>query len=373
MTREVVDIVNAFQELSKTGKRSALATVVDVSGSTYRRPGARMLFSEEGRLAGLINAACLESDLSERVKRIIAKGIPELIAYDTTAPDDIILGLGLGCNGIVQILVEPSQSKVLNDKIAFLERRIAAEEASVLATVFQTSGNTRIQLCDYMALDDERTLNGTIVKTSLASVIRTDATTVLKQQASMQKEYPVENGRVRVFLEFVRPPLRLIVFGAGPDALPLVETAKNLAWHVTVVDHRPAMATKQNAPRADSIVLSRPEELKKSLPLNRNHIAVVMTHNFEIDSKLIQVLLGSPVQYVGLLGPRTKLDTVLQNLDQAGFKPTDEQLDRLHGPIGLDIGAETPEEIALSIISEIKAVTEGRPGGFLKHRKGAIH
>lgn len=370
--RELIDIIRAFGECTKKGKQVALATVVRVSGSTYRRPGARMLFSEKGRLAGLINAACLESDLSERAKQVIHRGKSELISYDTTSPDDIVFGLGLGCNGTVDILMEPSRSPLLAKKIAILERCMSGENATVLATVVVTGGFKGVQLGDYVARDARGTVTGSITDHRLASTVESDIK-AMSASATTQKMYPREGGEVEVFFEVINSPLPLVIFGGGPDVIPLLDAAKLLGWNVTVVDHRPSFATKENVPGADHVVLSEPEQLSDRVSLSDRHIAVIMTHNFDKDRKLLRLLLNSPARYVGLLGPKGKLDTLLQNLEQEGFKPNEKQLRRLHAPIGLDIGAETPEEIAFSIISEIKAVIEGRSGGFLKDRRGAIH
>ena len=370
--KELIDVVGAFEEARTKSQRTAIATVVGVSGSTYRRPGARMLFSENGRLAGLINAACLESDLSERARKVIVSGKPELVAYDTTSPDDIVFGLGLGCNGTVEILIEPSQSPVARKKIGVLKQCLEGENTIVLATVIAAKGTTGIQVGDYVASDGRRTIAGNITDTQLTSIIESDCQS-MHDLSFTQKTYPRGGGQVRVFFEVVTPPLPLVIFGAGPDANPLVDSAKLLGWNVTVVDHRPAYATKNNIPGADEVVLSEPEQSMDRVKLSQRHVAVIMTHSFDKDRKLLKLLLTSQARYVGLLGPRSKLQTLLQNLEKEGFKPSRQQLDRLHAPIGLDIGAETPEEIAFSIVSEIKAVLEGRSGGFLKDRQGAIH
>ncbi len=370
--KELADIVNAFEEACRKSHRTAIATVVGVSGSTYRRPGARMLFSEKGRLAGLINAACLESDLSERARKVILDDRPELIAYDTRSPDDIVFGLGLGCNGTVEILMEPSQSPVIGKKIAVLKQCLEGDNSFVLATVIASNGTTGIPIGDYVASDGRRMVAGNITDTQLASNIESDCLSIGDLSFS-QKTYPRGGGHIRVFFEVVTPPLPLVIFGAGPDAVPLVDSAKMLGWNVTVIDHRPAYATKNNIPGADSVVLSEPERFMGRVQLSQRHVAVIMTHNFDKDKKLLKLLLTSQARYVGLLGPKSKLQTVLQNLEKEGFKPSKEQLSKLHAPIGLDIAAETPEEIAFSIVSEIKAVLGGRSGGFLKDRQGAIH
>ena len=370
--KELTDIIDGFERLSRTGKPVTLATVVGVSGSTYRRPGARMLFSETGRLAGLINAACLESDLSERARKVILSGKAELISYDTTSPDDIVFGLGLGCNGTVEILMESSRNPAVGARIEALKQCSAGDTPTVFATVIDVSGTSGIHVGDYLAHGLRRAAAGAITDKLLASAIESDART-MTDQLFMQKTYPSEGGKVRVFFEVVVPPLPLVVFGAGPDAIPLVDAAKLLGWNVTVIDHRPAYATRESVSGADSVMLSEPEHVLDHFKLSQRHVAVIMTHNFDKDRKLLRLLLDSPVQYVGLLGPKSKLQTLFQNLAGEGFKPTEAQLKKLHAPIGLDIGAETPEEIAFSIISEIKAVLGNRSGGFLKDRQGAIH
>jgi xanthine/CO dehydrogenase XdhC/CoxF family maturation factor len=370
--RELSDIVKAYQEAGKSGRACALATVVNVTGSTYRRPGAKMLFSSQGRLAGLINAACLESDLSERARKVIANGKPELISYDTTSPDDIVFGLGLGCNGTVEILMEPSQRPALADKAAVFDRSLSGGEPIAVATVIAASGRVGVQAGDFVAFDLHGRVAGTITHPRLASAIQ-DQCRLKNDVTYAESTIPYGEGSVRVFIEVLFPPLPLVLFGAGPDSLPLVDAAKLLGWNVTVVDHRPAYATKDNIPSADAILLSEPEQLADHLKLSERHVVVIMTHSFDKDRTLLRILLQSPCKYVGLLGPKTKLQTLFENLEREGFKPSEEQLNRLHAPVGLDIGAETPEEIALSIVSEIKAVLENRGGGFLRDRHGPIH
>ena len=370
--RELLDIVSAFEEAERKGQKTALATVVGVTGSTYRRPGARMLFSEEGRRAGLINAACLESDLSERAAKVILRGKPELISYDTTSPDDIVFGLGLGCNGTVEILMEPSQRSPLAEKNSVLKRCVQGDQPIVMGTIIGMSGGDGHSLGDFVAFQGRTKIAGTITDGELASKIETHCAS-MEDAVFAQQSFPLGKGKIRVFFEVISPPLPLIVCGAGPDALPLVMAAKQLGWNVTVVDHRPAYATKSAVPAADSVILAEPAQICDHVKLSQRHVAVVMTHHFEKDRMLLKLLLPSEVRYVGLLGPKSKLQTLLQNLEAEGFTPPPEQLAKLHAPIGLDIGAETPEEIAFSIIAEIKAVLEHRSGGFLRDRQGAIH
>jgi xanthine/CO dehydrogenase XdhC/CoxF family maturation factor len=180
-------------------------------------------------------------------------------------------------------------------------------------------------------------------------------------------------GEAEAFIEYIPSPFSLFVFGAGPDAAPLVRMAKELGWHVTVVDWRPAYVTRESFPSADELVLARPEETRDAFAVPRGAAAVIMTHNFDSDVALVRSLLASGALFVGLLGPRAKGDLLLERLAEEGIIPTEDDIARFHSPVGLDIGAETPEEIALAILAEIQATVRERPGTPLRQREGPIH
>jgi xanthine/CO dehydrogenase XdhC/CoxF family maturation factor len=201
------------------------------------------------------------------------------------------------------------------------------------------------------------------------SQLAADCRALLADKASKLRSY--EFGEV--FLEHIAPPVPLVVFGAGHDAVPLIRLATELGWRVTLVDHRPAVAARAQFSAADEIIITRPESAAQAVVLDERTAVVLMTHNYEHDRQLLKFVLPSPTRYVGLLGPRSRADKLLQDLARAGVEPTHEQLERLHAPIGLDIGAETPEEIALSIIAEALARLSDRRGGMLRERKGGIH
>lgn len=163
----------------------------------------------------------------------------------------------------------------------------------------------------------------------------------------------------------------MLIFGAGADAIPLAEFAKNLGWYVSVVDHRPAFATKERFPLVDEIKISRPENLK--LPCEDNLVAVMMTHNYEHDKQILRLLLKSDAHYVGVLGPKKRTENILLEIRQTGEAFSEKDWQKLYAPVGLDIGADTPETIALSIIAEIQSVLARRGGGFLRNRQGSIY
>ncbi len=208
---------------------------------------------------------------------------------------------------------------------------------------------------------------------SVAASIVEDARAALERKLSSLKSYQLPTGEVEVFIEVIQPPLPLIIFGAGHDAIPVARFAKELGWNVTVVDTRQALATQNRFADADAIVLSHPENISNYITVSDRTVAVVMTHNYLHDLELLKILLPSPVCYLGILGPKSRTERLLEELRQIGTHLSREQLHRLYAPIGLDIGADTPEAIALSIIAGIQAVVTGRLGNQLRERKGSIH
>ncbi|MBF8247756.1 MAG: Xanthine dehydrogenase [Bacteroidetes bacterium] len=379
--KEISEIVSSEELLRKSGNKGALATVVKVQGYAYRRPGARMLFSERGREAGFVSAGCLETDLMERARKVMSSNLPTLISYDTSSTDDLIMGLGLGCNGMVEILLEPLKEN-MDFKLRFLRGLVDAKQRGAMVTVFREKGFPGLLGRALTVSSDKSTMND-FNNSELAGIALRDVMNVLQTGLSVSKKYELKNAAVEMLIEAILPPLPLVIFGAGPDAQPLIKFAHELGWRTTLVDHRPAFATKENFPLADAVIVSHAEELsiqlkvglKANLPvkIDSQTVALIMTHNFPTELKLLRLLLPSPARYVGLLGPKNKFDLLSQHLRQEGFEPTKEQLIKLHTPVGLDIGAETPEEIAFSIIAEIKAVIEGREAGFLKNLDGPIH
>ena len=251
---------------------AALATLVKVEGSSYRRPGARLLLFEHGRRVGAISGGCLEDDVVLRAGQVLADGVPRMIAYDTTSENDLVWGVGLGCHGVAHILVErlspsPAWAAALREN---LRRRVPTPIAVVWG------GSDRLPLGTYLA-----------------------------------DEIPSSPG-MQVFREAVRPPVMLVVLGAGDDAVPLVRLARELGWRVLVADPRPAFATRERFPEADDVVVVRPEDAVPRLPFDRETVAVVMTHHYRHDVPLMRALLPLALPYLGLLGPRLRAERILR-------------------------------------------------------------
>ena len=318
---------------SKTG--SVLATLVAVEGSSYRRPGARMLVPEGNARIGSISGGCLEEDLIEHAKRVAASGRPKLVLYDTAAENDLVWGVGMGCHGVVKVLLEP-----LPPQPAW---------ASAVAGNMRAGRPTRLEV----AWEGPPELLGT------------------RLSASQGDGEPA--ARKGVFMDRIKPPTELAVFGAGDDARPLARLAAELGWSVTVADPRRAMATKARFPGASALVLGPAEELVARAAPRPGSLAVVMTHRYRDDVPLLRHLLPLPLAYVGLLGPRLRVDRILGDLERDGLAVTPAMRAKLRAPVGLDLGSEGPEAVALSIVAEMSAVLAGRDARPLKDRTLPIH
>jgi len=371
--RDLQDVLDAAQEVESGGKAAILATVVEVEGSAYRRPGARMLITEEGWCAGGISGGCLEADLADRAWRLTEQGTPSLVTYDTTPEADLVLGLGLGCRGVVRVLVERLVPGRMADSVAFLRDCLQHRGRGVMATVFRQEGTIETTIGARLFLDHEGHVRSDIRDAGLAERVREDAWLCLASRRSETKVYTLPVGAATVFMEVIELPVPLVIFGAGHDAVPVVRIAKEIGWHVTVVDSRPAYASSGRFPSADAVVLSRPETTRERIRLDADTVALVMTHNYLQDRKLLALLLPSPARYLGVLGPKQRTDRLLLDLTQDGIAWSDAHASRLYAPVGLDIGANTPESIALAILAEIQAVLADRPAGFLRERRRAIH
>jgi xanthine/CO dehydrogenase XdhC/CoxF family maturation factor len=393
---ELQAIINAYASASAHGERCALATIVSVEGSAYRRPGARMLLTESGRTTGAISGGCLERDVCERAAEVMKTGVAQIVEYDTRRSEDIVWGLGLGCHGVVRLLLESLHAGSSGERaLMFMEDCLGARGSGLLATVIavdshagsmnaESGVDNAVAAGERLLLDDELKVCGPTLKDAgLVARIREDALEILAGKRAAARSYEMGEtgetgeGRALIFFDLITPPRPLVIFGAEHDALPLLHLALSLGWHVTIVDTRARAATRERFASAQEVLLCRAEEIAARVSLTEETAAVVMTHNYLTDLELLKALLPSPVCYLGILGPKQRTSRLLEEMKakmRAGASPlTDAHLARFHSPIGLDLCAETPEEIALSIISEIKAVCAGRGGGFLRDRAAPIH
>lgn len=372
--KELELIGREVERLRAAGKRAVLATVVDIQGSSYRLPGARMLIAGTQWTAGSVSGGCLEGDVVLRAREVLEKNRAVVVTYDTTSDEDILFGVGLGCRGIIQVLIEPvTPQATASDLVGFIRECIEKRENGIAATVISVDGKSAAITGARLLRKSNGETRSDIADAALRSGIEAYVARMQPADASHTTRFDVPGGVVQVFVEAIRPPLPLVIFGAGHDALPLAHLAKELGWHVTVVDHRAAYATRERFPSAEDVVVATTEEIAQRVPFDSSTVALVMTHNFLRDLEVLRLLLPSPVRYVGLLGPKRRAGELMTELERQSVVLTPQQRQRLYAPVGLDLGAEGPEGVALSVLAEIQAVVAGRKPGHLRERTGSIH
>lgn len=365
---EITDVLQAIESLSARGERMALATIVAVRGSTYRRPGARLLVPEEGAPIGNISGGCLEGDVADMARVVMSEGTARLAGWDLTADDDAVWGLGLGCNGAIEVFIEPADQAA---EVAHALRAALEEERPICVVTVLESGNEAVQPGARIVVRPDRDPEGSLGLPEVDADAIASARDLLEAEHSEVRTFM--HG-VRAFVEVLDPPLRLLVCGAGHDAVPLVRAARGIGWNPIVVDDRPGFLTQERFPEAAGFVhVEAPEHVSKTATIDRRTHVVVMTHNFLRDKEYLRSLLDSDAGYIGMLGPSARTHRLLLELTDEGVQITDADRERIHGPAGLDLGAEGPEEIAQAIVAEIVAAKHDRSGGFLKERLGPIH
>jgi xanthine/CO dehydrogenase XdhC/CoxF family maturation factor len=365
---EIGDVLAAIEALSAKGERMALATIVAVRGSTYRRPGARLLVPEEGSPVGNISGGCLEGDVADMARVVMEEGRARLAGWDLTADDDAVWGLGLGCNGAIEVFIEPAQKAA---EVAGALRSALEEERPISVVTVLESSRAGVEPGSRLIVRPDGGAEGSLGDPAVDEAAAEVAGALLRQERS---EVRVLADGVRAFVEVLDPPLRLVICGAGHDAIPLVRAASVLGWNVVVVDDRPAFLTPERFPEASSFVaVDEPGQAAKAAVVDARTFAVVMTHHFVRDKEYVRSLLGSPTQYLAMLGPGARTERLLMELRDEGVEIDDAARARIHGPAGLDLGGEGPEEIAQAIVGEIVAVKRQRRGGFLRDRPGPIH
>lgn len=353
--KEITKIIAFYETLKKQGNVScALAVVVYVEGSSYRRTGARMLVSEDGYWEGGISGGCLEGDALKKARMSILKSKPELVRYDTTKGDDNQIGVGLGCNGVIDVLFIPVDFEDLNNPIEILKNGVNQSKGSLI-TITKSENNPSL-LGKLFYFDSNESLIFLENQMNISSFSN--------EISNLEKSKNYNFGNeLRLFVEILPKPITVYLFGNQYDIYPLIELLKLMYWETIIVSEPSKI---QNRSR---LKIVSPNDLNES-KLDENAAALLMSHSLETDKKNLRKLSGTKTKYIGMLGPKTRSERILEELKNEGIEI---ETQNIFAPTGLDLGASTPEEIALSIVAEIKAFFNERTGGFLKERELPIN
>jgi xanthine dehydrogenase accessory factor len=364
-------VIDALSSASARGNAVVLATVVRVTGSSYGGVGARMVVNVDGSTVGIVSGGCLETDLAEQAKNVAEENRARIVTYDTRADDDAAWGLGLGCNGLIDVLLEPLSAREAGHIASLLLGALRSDSASLLASVIEgPPGKDPGVGAHAVFRDDSVETTGNWGDGALLSAIQSQSDHAFQ---GGRKGLILEHDDIHVAFEVISPVVRLLICGSGPDAVPVVRLATELGWDVTVVDHRPVVnAPVERFPGAVMVECGDARHLADSVALTSHTAAVVMSHHYARDLEYVQALLDGRVAYIGILGPRARTERMFSELE-SDSRQAHASRDAVFGPIGLDIGGDGPESIALSVISEVSAVMNRRAAGHLRDLEGPLH
>ena len=358
---ELSTLIDALLALRRdTPSKAALATLTRTRGSTFRRPGTHMLVLGDGRVVCELSGGCPQRDIVVRAQEVIASTLPSLIHYNADSALDVLMEMG--CGGELEGLIEPLATTDATDFADALAQCLSDRLCVHMATLFAIDGVVvmpqRVLWNEHLVLHDD------IADTALTQSI-VDTIVSATNKSSVTLRLPSARGVIDVLVESIAPPHALVVIGSSAAARALLPLAQALGWQTTLVDHDPARLQATYLPAGLHTVCATPASLRSALPLDAQSSVVVMTHNLEQDVAYLEALRGAPVAYIGALGSRERVARMRSIPALAGL--------RVHAPAGLDIGSETPVEIAMAIAAEIMAVINRRGGGPLRDNEGAIH
>ncbi len=371
--KETKAILEAEKIAASEGQATALVTVVQVEGSSYRRPGARMLVTESGNMTGAISGGCLEGDALRKALLVLHQQEAKIVTYDTSDEEDRSIGVQLGCAGIIQVLMEPVKPHIPTNSIKLLQKITGKRQSAVLVTIFSVEEKNNPQPGTCWLLEVDGTVSGNLPDPEWEQPLLNAARKVLEEKKAALIQLETQGKSWNCFIEFIAPPVSLIIAGAGNDVIPLVGMADILGWESTILDGRPSHANADRFQSSCTIRVTDPGRALDNLTIDNRSAAVLMTHNYQYDKAMLVEFLKTGIPYIGCLGPKKKLERMLDELAEEGYVFSSDQLSTLYGPVGYDIGAETAEEIALSVISEIQGMMACKTGPSLRNKSTPIH
>ena len=371
---EIRQVLAAVSELAGRNEPMALATIAATRGSTYRRAGARLLIPSHGEPIGNLSGGCLEDEVARVGQEVMSTGTPRLLTFDMTAEGEEVWGYGLGCNGAIDVFVEPASMAV--ETAAAFGEAIEAARPVALVTVIESSSQEHATPGARFLLGADGSEHGGI-SSALDEAARQAALNALTDGQSLLVELPLpDGGSATTFVEVARPPLRLVICGAGHDAIPLVRQASAMGWRIIVADIRRAFLNHRRFPEAAGFVDVNPLAAAEAIGPDARTAVILMSHNYLRDSEYLRSFAQGGIArlaYLGILGPRGRSARLLAELEAEGIMLADADRSRLHAPAGLDLGAEEPEEVAASLVAEILSVERAHSGRPLRETAGPIH
>ncbi len=366
--KEIKAIVDAYSTIDFKKGQASLATVVRVEGSSYRRMGARMLVKDDGNYLGGISGGCLEGDALRRAQKAIASQKPSVITYDTTQDDGHQVGVGLGCNGIIDVLFTPLGNDGPRNTVNILSSLVETRVPRIIVSITGPNNNQNMLGGSWIYENEEQFKEAFPIPEILDGLLK-DISLAGGSLSSKSVLYQSGEKEVQVFIEMILPALHLVLYGANYDLYPMARISRELGWHVTVVTNM-SRAGKPLFALADKVVHSKGNEIPQ---IDGFTAILLMSHDYKTDFSNLQKSIHTNAGYIGLLGPRKRALKMFNAMIAEGRPLTKIDQDRVFAPAGLDIGASSPEEIALSIIAEIQAHFTGGKGTPLRLKKGAIH
>ncbi len=364
-------IIDAAARLRRTLEPHLVATVVRVQGSAYRRPGARMLLTQFRWISGSVSGGCLEDDIASKGWARTRDGEPVVFRYDSRSPvglnDDVRAAFGLGCDGVVDVMIERAGVPGRLDPLEVAERCIRKQRRGAIVTVIRSEA-PGIRVGARVAVIDKHPAEGDHFDASLRAGMIADARAAIATGESCNRTYRSDLGNVDVFVEALLPPPRVFIFGTGHDAVPLVALVKSLGWDACICADEARVSVRQRFVGVDEILVGSALELASRVDECDRAVAIVMGHNYDADKSNLGMLVGTHCRYIGVIGPRARTQRMLAELGLGLYSDA-----RIHAPAGLEVGAESPHEVALAIAAEVQTVLSHAPGAKLRDRLRPIN
>lgn len=360
--KEISDIIEAYDLNADRHQPVALATVIKVQGSSYRRPGARMLVQHDGVWTGGISGGCLEGDALKKTQLAIAKQQSNMVTYDTSKDDEHQIGVGLGCKGVIDVLISPINDSNELNPIKVLRSCSENRDVKILLTIAKVNTPNSENYIGNMIKFGKQTVSPDYISADDWQQLLKDIEHAKSTNISTTKSYK----SCSIFIEVLPPPIRMILFGGNYDVIPLLELGQVLGWQMEVVGNPRRLNKKVHQ-------LSTIHSNDEDLAVDAFTAFVLMTHDYKADKQYLKNALTTNVPYIGMLGPRVRGLETLEELQAEGISWTASDADRFYNPIGIDTGADNPDDIAIAIIAEIRSHFNKRSGGFLRDRIEPIY